>query len=224
MHDYHTLIISDIHLGTRVCNTEKLLTVLRQTSYTHLVINGDLFDGNNIARLSPQHKEVLTVLADIANKKKVFLIGGNHGRKLDSEVTKMGIEIRDTYAFAVENNRFLCVHGDEFDFFVRRLKRISKIAGSVYGFLQRFSGKKQRFSHLMKRMSKNVLGVPKRQQRLALRHAVKHDASVIICSHTHVPHDDFTGDIRFINTGSFCDQVCHFVTIDNKGVPLLHQI
>ncbi len=224
MHQYTTLIVSDIHLGTRVCRTDKLLTVLRQTSYAELIINGDLFDSNRITRLSAKHWEVLKALEEIAKTKKVFLIGGNHGRKLDSEAVKIGIEVRDSYAFEIGQNRFLCVHGDEFDFFVRRLVRLSKVAGSVYSFLQSFGGRQQRMARFMKRLSKHALGVPKRQRRLALRHAAQHGASVIICSHTHVSHDDFTNDIRFINSGSFCENICHFVTIDEQGNPALHAV
>ena len=224
MFDCHTLIISDIHLGARVCRVDKVLKLLQEATFAHLIINGDLFDSNSRHRLNQKHQQVVALLENIAKKKKVTLISGNHGRKLDLEIGKTGIEIRDDLIFTIGDNRFLCIHGDQFDFFTTHLPRTSKVAGDLYHLLQKFSGSQQRFSMLTKRLSKYILRVPSRQQKLALRHATKHDISVIICSHTHLPHQDTSNDVHFINTGSFCETPCHFVTIDEQGKPQLQSI
>lgn len=220
----HTLLISDIHLGSRVCRADKILDLLKNAKFDVLVINGDLFDSETANKLDHKHWEIMDAIRNIAKRSKVFLIGGNHGRSLDDLAREAGVEIRDEYSFTMGDNRFLCLHGDEFDVFIKRLPRASKFVTSLYEILQSFGGEKQRFSMLMKRISKNILRIPVRQQRLAMRHAAEKKADVVICSHTHLPHEDKSQGIHFINSGSFCEYPCNYVTIDHSGNARLMEI
>ena len=104
------------------------------------------------------------------------------------------------------------------------MPRTSRFFSSIYEYLQIIGGEEQRLSMFMKRISKNVLRVPIRQQRLALAHAAKKEASVIICSHTHLPHEDRSAGIHFINSGSFCEYPCNYVAIDGSGKAELREI
>lgn len=217
MPDCHTLIISDIHLGSKVCRADKVLELLRQARFKVLIINGDLFDADTTYKLSARHWDILSTITDIAKRQEVLLIGGNHGRKLDRFVKKIGIGLKEDYAFSVGPHRFLCLHGDEFDMFIRYLPRTSKLFTALYELIQQFGGETQKASMLIKRFSKSILHVPARQQKLALAHAAKRQASVVICSHTHLPHQDRQGGILFVNSGSFCDNPCSYVTVDTRG-------
>ena len=217
MPECHTLIISDVHLGSKVCRSEKLLNLLHVAKFKVLVINGDLFDGNTTHKLSPLHWEILSTIADIARTREVLLVGGNHGRKLDAFVRKMGIGLKDAYSFSMGHEQFLCLHGDQFDVFTQRMPRMSNFFTALYEFIQRFGGSTQSISMFLKRFSKTILHVQARQQRLALAHAAKHQASVMICSHTHFPYRDRRDGILFVNTGSFCDNPCSYITISKSG-------
>lgn len=224
MTDCHTLLVSDLHLGSRVSQADKILNLLKTVKFDVLIINGDLFDGETPRKLKPKDWEILRFLEDLSKRAQVLLVGGNHGRNLDDVAKYAGIEIREEHSFTVGDTRFLCLHGDEFDVFIKKMPRTSKFFTTIYEILQAFGGKKQRFSMLMKRLSKTILHVPLRQQRLALRHAEAKNADVIICSHTHLPHEDKSADVHFINSGSFCEYPCNYVAIDRAGNARLMEI
>lgn len=224
MPDCHTLIISDIHLGSRVCRPDKVLELLRGSKFKNLIINGDLFDSADTEKMTPEHWEVLALISDIAKTHPSILVGGNHGRELDKRVKKMGIRLADNHAFMVGDRKFLCLHGDEFDMFIKYLPRTSKVFTQLYYFIQRLGGKKQRVSIFLKRVLKIILGISNRQKRLALKEGSKEQANVVICSHTHIPHVDKSTDILFVNSGSFCNDPSTYITIDKSGLVELREI
>ena len=43
-----TLILSDIHFGSELCNAELLLEVLSRFKFKRLILNGDIFDHLNL--------------------------------------------------------------------------------------------------------------------------------------------------------------------------------
>ncbi len=213
----HTLVMSDLHLGSRVCRRDKVLDVLRQNRFQTLVINGDLFDSNDTDRLNEKDWEILEVLRKISQTHEVFLIGGNHGRKLDVLAEDIGIKIRNEYAFTLGRSRFLCFHGDEFDLFVKHFPFTSNMFGRLYYLIQKLASKKQKGPVLAKMITKKVLGVPRRQERLALKRGAAQNVQVVICSHTHIPHMETKNGILFINSGSFCDNPSNYVAISPSG-------
>lgn len=225
MPDCHTLVISDIHLGARVSRPEKVLELLRGAHFKNLIINGDLFDSAEIEKLTPEHWEVLTLISDIAKNYPTVLVGGNHGRELDNIVKKMRIRVMDNHAFDVGGRKFLCLHGDEFDMFVRHLPGTTKLFTVLYYFIQRFGGGgKHRVAVLIKRASKIILGISRRQKRLALEQGALEHANVVICSHTHIPYVGKEDGILFVNSGSFCDTPCSYITIARNGLVQLCEI
>jgi predicted phosphodiesterase len=224
MQEFHTLVMSDFHLGTRVCRADKILELLRKDGFDTLIINGDLFDSNTTKKMTKKHWEILATLEEIAKRHKVILVGGNHGRKLDMLAEDIGIELRDEYAFTIGKKRFLCIHGDEFDLFVKYLPFTSDMFGRLYYLVQKLSNKKQRTPVVAKMIMKRVLGVPRRQKRLALERGATSGANVVICSHTHIPHLETKDGILFINSGSFCDNPSSYITITKTGKAELKEI
>ncbi len=220
----HTLVMSDLHLGSKVCRADKILELLRNAEFKTLIINGDLFDTNTTSRLTPKHWEILSALTDLAERREVYLVGGNHGRELDLIPRKMNIDVRDEFAFSVHNRQFLCIHGDEFDTFTHKMPAIAKFFTHIYYMIQRTGGEKQRISMFLKRLSKRVLGVSRRQRRLALKRGAMEQANVVICSHTHLPHVAKKDGILFINSGSFCDDPCTYIMIGEDGLTKLEEI
>ena len=209
--------MSDLHLGSRVCRRDKIISVLKNIEFHTLVINGDLFDSNDTEKLTDKDFEILEMLRKIAQNHTVLLIGGNHGRKLDVLAEDLGIEIRNEYAFTLGENRFLCFHGDEFDLFVKHFPMTSAMFGKLYYLIQKLSTKKQKGPVMVKMIMKKILRVPRRQERLALKHGAARGAQVVICSHTHIPHMETKNGILFINSGSFCDNPSNYVAISPTG-------
>ncbi len=225
MTECHTLLISDIHIGSKICRTEKVIELLETASFKTLIINGDLFDSKVTKAFSKDHWYLISILADLARKKDVILVGGNHGRELDNIVKNMGVEIKDDYLFTIGTKRILCLHGDQFDPFVTHVPMTSRIFANIFYNLQKLDGQDQESAMIVKKFSKRLLGITSgRQKNLATKHAAHKKADIIICSHTHIPHMGTKNGILYINSGSFCEHPCTFVAIDKNGKARLEKI
>ncbi len=221
----HTLLISDIHIGSKICRTDKIIELLKTARFKTLVINGDLFDTEVTKSFDDKHWQLVSLITEIAKTRKVILVGGNHGRNLDHLARNMGIDIVDDLAFTIGQNKFLCLHGDMFDPFVTHLPNITRAFGDMFYVIQHMNRDNQSSSMFIKRLSKRVLGVSShRQQRLATHHALQRGANIVICSHTHLPYTGSKDGVLYINSGSFCDNPSTYVTIDNSGNANLEKV
>jgi len=222
---YHTLLVSDIHIGSKICRTDKIINLLKTAQYKTLIINGDLFDSEVTKSFDNMHWQLVSLISKVAKTRKVIMVGGNHGRKLDSLARNMGIEIMDHHTFAIGPNKFLCMHGDQFDPFVTYLPRTTYIFTHIFYIIQHINKRNQNSSMFIKRLSKRILGVSShRQQKLATHQAIRRNANVVICSHTHLPYTNSKGNVLYINSGSFCDNPSTYVTIDHAGNAKLKKI
>ena len=81
-----TLFLSDIHLGTRACQAERLLDFLREYAADELYLIGDIVDFWRVRRgpYWPQsHNDVLQkLLRKVRNGERVVFIPGNHDEAL----------------------------------------------------------------------------------------------------------------------------------------------
>ena len=77
MNKINTLIISDLHLGTPVSQSEKILKVLL-SDFDRLIINGDLFDNHSFVRYKKQDWKILNKIRKLSKTKEVILVEGNH--------------------------------------------------------------------------------------------------------------------------------------------------
>jgi predicted phosphodiesterase len=224
MPNCHTLIISDMHLGSKIRRADEILAVLNEEKFKVLVINGDLFDSDDIGRLKKVDWEILTTLSFLAKNHDVFLIEGNHGRKLDKLAKKLGFKLEEELNFSISDRHFLCLHGDEFDAFIKHLPLATSVFTRLYYSIQQLDNDKQRVSMILKKLSKKILGISKRQQKKAIQLGHVRHATVVICSHTHLPHVAAEDGILFINSGSFCSDPCTYVTIDKAGMVELKEV
>jgi UDP-2,3-diacylglucosamine pyrophosphatase LpxH len=64
------VIISDVHLGSDVCQVEQLSKFLDKVSTQTLIINGDLFDSWDFRRLRKDHWKILKKLRQLSDNIK----------------------------------------------------------------------------------------------------------------------------------------------------------
>jgi UDP-2,3-diacylglucosamine pyrophosphatase LpxH len=67
---FKTLILSDIHLGTKHCKAKEVLEVLARISYEKLILNGDIIDGWSLKRKGgwkETHSKVLNKIVALIN-------------------------------------------------------------------------------------------------------------------------------------------------------------
>ena len=136
-----TLFISDVHLGTRGCQADKLLDFLRVYEADTIYLVGDIVDGWAL-RSSwywPQaHNDVVQKLLRKARKgTRLVYIPGNHDEFLrDYYGTHFGgIDVvEDAVHETVDGRRYLVVHGDLFDVVIRHARWLALLGDTAYDF------------------------------------------------------------------------------------------
>ena len=119
---YDCLVISDLHLGSDVCQA-KLLEEFLIWAVGHcdqLVINGDIFDDLNFKRLTKRHFACLKVIRRNTDRPdfRLVWVRGNHDGPIDIISHVVGVDIQDEYVYDNHRIRLLILHGDQFDTFI----------------------------------------------------------------------------------------------------------
>jgi UDP-2,3-diacylglucosamine pyrophosphatase LpxH len=78
-----TLILSDIHLGNRHCQTALLNEVLDRESFDRLILNGDTLNSLNLRKLNGAHWGLLDRFRKLGRERELILIRGNHDHEAD---------------------------------------------------------------------------------------------------------------------------------------------
>ena len=135
------LFISDVHLGTRTAQAERLLDLLRCCEADVIYLVGDIIDFWKVRRGPhwPQtHNDVLQKLMRKVRKgTRVVVIPGNHDEVLRDYAGMQfgGVEIhRDTLHTTARGRRYVVMHGDEFDVVVRTARWLALLGDRGYEF------------------------------------------------------------------------------------------
>lgn len=217
------LVISDVHLGSPVSRVKALAKVLKNEKYGHLIINGDLFDNKNISKYKKRHWNILSLIRKISKKKKLTLVRGNHDINSSNLIKILDLEFVDEYELWVNKKLFLFMHFHQFDTFISKHPCITTIAENIYYFFQLLDRSK-RFSRWLKRTSKIFLNVKVKIRNMALDYIRDKEYDCIVGGHIHFAEVFKDGEKEYANSGSFCDEPCHYLIIDNKGDVTLKEV
>lgn len=219
-----SVFVSDVHLGTRACQAERLLEFLRAYPAEHLFLVGDIVDFwamKREVRWTPaQNTVVQKILRRARHGERVVLIPGNHDEALREHIgiTFGDIRIeRECVHTAADGKRYLILHGDEFDQ-VTRCHRWLAVAGDIgYTWLVRLNGW---LSWLRRRLGIagywSLAGYAKRKVKVAVSFIGDFEDSVaravrergldgVICGHIHVAALREVGGITYVNCGDWVD-------------------
>ena len=142
---FRTLFISDIHLGARGSQAERLLDFLRSHDADTIYLVGDIVDGWAL-RSSwywPQsHNDLMQKMLRKACKgAKVVYVPGNHDEFLRSYYGTHfgGIDVvENAIHVGSDGRRYLVIHGDIFDLVVQNARWLAHLGDKAY--LSRSSG------------------------------------------------------------------------------------
>jgi UDP-2,3-diacylglucosamine pyrophosphatase LpxH len=216
------IIISDIHLGSHICQHDKILHFLQSIEFrtNHLIINGDLFDNWNFTRLSHNHWKILKTIRKASEKIHTTWIAGNHDGPADIISQLLNIEFIEEYRFNNGEKEFIVLHGDIFDEYVSKYPRLAKLADFFYRIVQKLDPSLY-LARKLKRSSKTFLRAIEKVEKRALEYCKHRNANVICVGHTHHPTSVDLGYIEYYNSGSWTDTVCTYLTITNGKVNLV---
>ena len=222
---YDCLVISDLHLGSDVCQARYLEDFLEWAAVNsrELVINGDIFDDLNFKRLTKRHFACLKVIRRNSDRDdfKVVWVRGNHDGPADIVSHIVGVEILDEFVYKNDKVKLLILHGDQFDTFVTQYKWLTEVACGLFYFIQKIMP--HRAARWIRRISKRWQRNGQLVERRAIDYARSKGYPLVTCGHTHLPLDTEVEGVRYINTGTWTEAPpCPFIAIRGGDVRLEH--
>ncbi len=219
-----TLILSDIHLGSKVSRAKEALTTIKKYSFNRLILLGDIFDDLNFERLHEDHWAFISYIRELFNqsqKIEVAWVIGNHDELLLKVMSHlMNMEAHRFYEWEYNGEKYLAIHGHQFDRFLSENIILSAIASSIYFFIQRIDTKKQRISRFIKRMSKSWLRLSEKIAKSASLFATFRKAQYVFCGHTHQAMQKEFKKNMYFNSGCWTDIPSNYITISEEKITI----
>ena len=213
---YDCLVISDLHLGSDVCQAKLLEWFLEWAVHysRELVINGDIFDDLNFKRLTRRHFACLRIIRRHSDRDdfRVIWIRGNHDGPADIVSHIVGVEILDEYVFRNGKIEVLMLHGDQFDTFITQYKWLTEVSCGIFYSIQKYipHGAARWIRRITKRFQRNSQLI----QRRASEYAASRGFNKVTCGHTHLPLNEIVGGVQYINSGTWTESPpCPFISI-----------
>lgn len=219
------VIISDLHLGSAVCEYAALAAFLEavrdgRTPTRRLVLNGDVFDGLDFRRLRTGHWRVLGLLREVSERLDVTWVNGNHDGDAEATQALLGVPVVDEVVVESGGRRVLVLHGHVFDRYIERYPTASKWADRIYRMLQK-TRRTHAFARRVKRRSKHFLRSTELIRAGAVNRAKELGCDAVCCGHTHLPVAFPEDPLPYFNGGCWTESPCHYLTI-TAGVVELH--
>jgi UDP-2,3-diacylglucosamine pyrophosphatase LpxH len=219
-----SIFLSDIHLGTRACQAERLLDFLREYESDHLFLVGDIVDFWAMKRgvfWSTYHNTVVQkILKRARHGTDVVFVPGNHDEALREHVDTSFGQIRllhDHVHTAADGKRYLLVHGDEFDQVTKYHRWAAVLGDNAYALVVRLNAL---LSWLRRRLGIpgywSLAGYAKRKVKGAVSFIFDFEDSVaryvqelgvdgVICGHIHAATIKDIDGVTYINCGDWVD-------------------
>lgn len=224
MPNVRSVFLSDIHLGTRACQADRLLEFLREHPSDQLFLIGDIVDfwamSRSIHWSAAQNTVIQKILRRARHGGRVMFIPGNHDEALREYVgVAFGdIEVVDEFVHeTADGRRFLLIHGDEFDQVTRYHRWVAVLGDMAYNGLVRVNGW---LSWTRRQLGRpgywSLAGYAKRKVKRALEfifdfeHSVIHNVRErgldgVICGHIHWAAMKEVDGLTYINCGDWVD-------------------
>lgn len=227
--NYKTIVLSDIHLGTKNCQADKVTHFLKHAKADRIILNGDIIDGWNLKRQGvwkSEHTRFLRMVLKRVEKENVEVIylRGNHddilGRFLPMQFGNLSIV--EEFIHETEKGRYLVVHGDVFDAITQKTKWLAVLGDIGYRILMRINRVYNKYrswrgkeyfsiSKLIKAKVKRAVNyISDFEQEVELM-AKRKQCIGIMCGHIHTPDDKMIGDIHYLNSGDWVESTTALV-------------
>jgi UDP-2,3-diacylglucosamine pyrophosphatase LpxH len=220
---YDCLVISDLHLGSDVCQARLLEHFLEWAvvNSRELVINGDIFDDLNFNRLTKRHFACLKIIRRNSDRDdfKLLWLRGNHDGPAEIVSHIVGVQILDEYVYTNDQVKLLILHGDQFDTFITSYPWLTEISCAIFYFIQK--SMPHRAARWIRRISKRWQRNSQLIERRATEYARSHGYRNVTCGHTHLPLESVVDGVHYINSGSWMEAPpCSFVSVKGSEIRL----
>lgn len=221
--NFKTIILSDIHLGTKGSKAKEVVRFLKQHQCENLILNGDIIDGWQLKKSGSwkrKHTRVFNRILKMVdgNKTKVFYLRGNHDDFLDQvlplEIGRLSI-LKDM-VYESHGRSYFITHGDVFDNITTNLRWIAYLGDVGYTFLlwvntqvNLYRRKKGlpyfSLSQYVKSKVKSAVTYIDDFERELCKIARSKNCDAIICGHIHKAEIRNIDGIDYYNSGDWVE-------------------
>lgn len=239
-HQYRTLFISDVHLGTRGCQADLLLDFLKHNESEALFLVGDIIDGWRLKQTWhwPQaHNDVVQkLLRKVRKGARVVFVPGNHDEFARDFLGLEfgGVEVIDHAIHQTADGRnLLVIHGDQFDIVVSHARWLAHLGDWAYDFailVNAWFNRARRklglpywsFSKWAKLKVKKAVNFIGDFERTLAAEARKRGVDGVICGHIHHATIRDIDGVTYVNTGDFVESCTAIAEHFDGRLELIH--
>lgn len=241
MKHVRAVFISDVHLGTRACQAERLLEFLREYDCDYLYLLGDIVDFwamNRSIQWAPAHNTVVQkVLRRARHGTRVIFVPGNHDEALReyAGVSFGDIQVESDWVHVTaDGRRYWLIHGDEYDQVTRHHRWVAVLGDVAYNALVRINLMISRARRILRRPGYwSLAGYAKQKVKKAasfifdFEDAIAHAAHQrgldgVICGHIHWPADRQVSGVHYLNCGDWVDTCSGIVEHHDGRIEVVH--
>ncbi len=220
---FRTLFISDVHLGARGSQADRLLDFLRTHDADTIYLVGDIVDGwalKSSWHWPQSHNDFVQKMLRKARKgAKIIYVPGNHDEFLRNYYGTHfgGIDVVENAVHTgVDGKRYFVIHGDVFDLVVQNARWLAHLGDKAYDFaiqMNRFVNFFRRMfgvpywslSQWAKQKVKNAVNYIGAFEKTLAGEARRHGAEGVICGHIHYATIREEQGIRYMNCGDWVE-------------------
>ena len=223
---YRSIFISDVHLGTRDCQAEKLNNFLKNNTCETLYLVGDIIDAwriqQNKWRWKQSHTNVVRrVLGHAKRGTRVVYVAGNHDEFLRPMIPygfSFGhVEIHNQIEhIGADGRHYLVVHGDLFDGITRLAPWIAFLGDRAYDITLSVNSKFNWIRHRMgfgyfslskflKHKVKKAVDFMFQFERNLAGYCKKRGFDGVICGHIHHAEIKEINGVMYMNDGDWVE-------------------
>ncbi len=231
---YRTIFLSDVHLGTRGCQAERLIDFLKGHTCERLYLVGDIIDGWRMRSgvyWPQQHSNVVRRFLTLAKRgTKIVYVSGNHDEFLRkySDLTIGNLELVDQAVHvSAAGERLLVVHGDEYDVVTRYHRWVAFLGDQGYTVLlqlnRHFNALRSRLGYgywslaaWIKHRVKRAVSFISEYEEALVHQCRKQGYDGVICGHIHHAEIRELDGIGYMNCGDWVES-CTALVEDSAG-------
>jgi UDP-2,3-diacylglucosamine pyrophosphatase LpxH len=226
---YKTIIISDVHLGTKNSKAKELVRFLKTNTCEKLILNGDIIDGWQLRKGSKwkkKHTRFFRVILRMLDKKdtQIIYVRGNHDDFLDNlipfEFHRLSI-VKDHYHLSGDKKYFV-LHGDVFDTITTNLRWLAKLGDIGYTFLlwlnKVYNNRRIKkglpyysLSKVVKQKVKSAVSYISDFEKELVNLAKSRNCNGVICGHIHHPAITKYSELVYMNSGDWVESLSALV-------------
>jgi len=231
MKKWRTIIMSDLHLGARQSQTNKILKFLKENKSDILILNGDIIDGWALKSKNKWNNDCSKIFRKFMKRSekdvKVIYVRGNHDDFLKPFIpfTMNNIQIVRKYVHTgIDGRTYYCFHGDVLDFVIMEARWLAVLGGWSYDFIirlntiynyirKKFNLPYHSLANTIKQSVKGAINFVSDFEDNAKNLTKQKGYDVAVCGHIHQPKLEQ----EYMNSGDFCENsTCLVEDYDGK--------